>query len=480
MARDEDIRQEDGPHGEADRPDEPADRLDEQAAAEPSAPTLLADCLTVRISRDGMLATVTLTARPDQVEPACGEDLARLLGSAGVRFGIVEQATLDALIADWVAPVDDVIVAIGKHPTAPTDDEVTLEFDPDPQPQPEIGEDDRADFRELGLLQNVSAGDVLALRIPGRPGNPGVDVYGREVAPKPVRYLPLPAGRGTVVSEDGLQLLASGEGQVVLGRDGRVAVLPVYHVKGDVDFSTGNIDFRGSVVVMENVLTGFTVKATGNIEVRGIVEAANLVAGGDIIVRGGIQGSTRSSVVADGSVRARYLQNATVRAGTDVIVDDSIMHARVTGTRVRLIGRRALLVGGSTQAREAVIARIIGSHLATRTPISLGPDAQDEQELLEVLSHIDECELAQDVNAPADAAVAQKLAALHKRRDELQAWLIMPDELSVQALAVCYPGVVLQGRGHVYEVGDLTRYAHFSCTADGWVVGTGARGANAR
>ncbi|MCY0870501.1 MAG: FapA family protein, partial [Firmicutes bacterium] len=146
MATDDDTNRQDG-DGEVDQP---------------PARASFVDCVAVTTSRDGMLATVALTERPEQLEPVCGEDLTQLLRVAGITFGIVEQAALDELVANWAAPVDDVIVAIGKYPTASTDDEVILQFDPDPQPRPVIDEDDRADFRELGLLQNVTAGDLLA------------------------------------------------------------------------------------------------------------------------------------------------------------------------------------------------------------------------------------------------------------------------------------------------------------------------------
>ena len=49
-------------------------------------------------------------------------------------------------------------------------------------------------------------------------------------------------------------------------------MFPVYVVPGDVDFSTGNIDFIGSVKVMGSVRNGFSVKAEGNVEIMGRLE----------------------------------------------------------------------------------------------------------------------------------------------------------------------------------------------------------------
>ena len=46
----------------------------------------------------------------------------------------------------------------------------------------------------------------------------------------------------------------------------------------NVDFSTGNIDFPGNVIVHRSVKDCFTVKARDDIEVRGLIEAATLIA----------------------------------------------------------------------------------------------------------------------------------------------------------------------------------------------------------
>ena len=56
--------------------------------------------------------------------------------------------------------------------------------------------------------------------------------------------------------------------------------------------ATGNIDFLGSVIVLKRK-SGFTIKASGDIEINGIVEAAKIEAGGNITVKRGIQGKAK-------------------------------------------------------------------------------------------------------------------------------------------------------------------------------------------
>ena len=62
-------------------------------------------------------------------------------------------------------------------------------------------------------------------------------------------------------------------------------------IPGNVDFSTGSINFLGDINIKGDVLSGFTVRAMGNIHVDGVIEAGSAVeAGGDLVVVKGILG----------------------------------------------------------------------------------------------------------------------------------------------------------------------------------------------
>ena len=82
------------------------------------------------------------------------------------------------------------------------------------------------------------------------------------------------------MSEDGTKLISQVSGHVQLEGD-KVFVSNCLELV-DVDASTGDIDYDGSVVIKGNVLAGFSVKAAGDISVSGIVEGATLISGGNI------------------------------------------------------------------------------------------------------------------------------------------------------------------------------------------------------
>ena len=237
-------------------------------------------------------------------------------------------------------------------------------------------------FRDLDLLENVVVGQVLAVKVPAEDGVPGRTVTNRIIPARSGKDTQIKHGKGTILSEDGTELTAEINGQVVY-QNGKISVEPVYHVKGDVSLETGNIVFLGSVVVSGSVQDNFTVKAAGNIEIKGSVQKAFLEAEGDIIIRQGIMGREEAKVESTGgSVYAKFIQTANVVAERDVIVAEGIMHSNAdAGGRILCHGRRARIVGGLIRAGEEVNARYIGSDSFTKTVIRVGMNPKVLQQL---------------------------------------------------------------------------------------------------
>src|SRR5690606_12118002 len=88
------------------------------------------------------------------------------------------------------------------------------------------------------------------------------------------------------------------DGQVSITENDKINVFPIFEVKGDVDFRVGNIDFVGMVLIRGNVLSGFKIKATGDIRIMGEVEAADLEAGENIEIMAGVVAQGKGSIIA--------------------------------------------------------------------------------------------------------------------------------------------------------------------------------------
>lgn len=240
--------------------------------------------------------------------------------------------------------------------------------------KPLKNQDGTVDFRELNLVVNATKGELLSERIPPTSGKDGRRITGELITAKPGRAVVLQAGANTVLSEDQNKLYSIIDGQVLKTAKG-AKVVPVYTVKGDVDFSVGNIDFVGSVFVKGRVLDGFTIRAQEDIIIAGNVEGAVLRAGGNIKIKAGVVGKERAFIEADGNIFAKFFEMATVRCAGNIYVGKAILHSNCTaGDSIIIKGNKATLIGGITRAGNLVESDIIGSPLSAKTYLEVGVD----------------------------------------------------------------------------------------------------------
>ncbi len=331
--------------------------------------------ISVQVSPDEMKLFVIVPR--DEENPVTSEEVVAAIRAGGVCVDLDR----DALETAVENPGRKVLVAQGTPPVNGEDSSCKVEFD-EPIGRPAECSDGRANFYDLHLVMNVKKGDLLATRIPPTGGTDGLNVRGAPVPARPGRLISLPKGNNTVESDSGDALYAAIDGQALVDRVGKIAVSPVYTVNGSVDFSTGNVDFVGSVKVKDGIHAGFNVKTDVNIEVGASCEGLLVEAGQDVIVRGGIQGGRRQGkVVAGRDIVARFAENATMEAGRDVAVGEAILHSIVSAGRKVAVKGKGLIAGGVITAGEEVSAKVIGSTLATPTEIQVGVDPKVRNDL---------------------------------------------------------------------------------------------------
>ena len=293
------------------------------------------------------------------------DDILKKLSDLGVKHGVSYIA-----IDKWLQNrqyCTDVLLAKGTPPIDGKDGYLDYKFALEKSARPALKEDGSVDFHQLDLLNNVSPGDILAVKAPEREGKYGTDVTGAIIPPAKAVPLTLKYGKNfgknVDLSEDGNVLTAASPGHVDL-EQGRVTVHNIYMVRGDVGATTGDIDFDGSVRISGDVHAGFAVKATGNIFVDGVVENAYLTAGGQVAVGLGILGGVKGKIIAGGDVSAKFIQEGQV-ASEGKVLSGSILHSKVSAKdNIIVTTGKGLIIGGELKTSKNIAAMIAGSSRA--------------------------------------------------------------------------------------------------------------------
>lgn len=342
--------------------------------------------LAVQLSDDSMSATMTIQ-RGYGGHAVTVEEVENALAGHGVVCGILYDeiekgvATGEASrlpIASGIAPV-------------PGQDSQFISLIPEMSDQrPQLCEDDTADYRNLGDIVSVSLGDPLLRRTPPTTGTPGMNLFGVELPTTDGAELPFAENLTGIACDlqDCDLLIAAISGYPVLVPRG-VIVDPVFRLKR-VDLSTGNLRFKGSLEISGDVSEGMEVTATENITIGGLVEAARLKAGGEIVVTGGVIGHGKAlhgklvdrqdmaQIEAGGSVSVQFAENAAITAGGDIVVRELAMQSELTSGGSIVVGekgaRKGHIIGGICRAVNLVHAVVVGSHAGVPTAIEVGID----------------------------------------------------------------------------------------------------------
>lgn len=420
--------------------------------------------LIVDLSRDRMKATIKYDTR-EGARPPTKEMVIAALNEAGVVYGIDEDA-----IEIGIKSFKPFIAAQGLLPVPGENAYIDRKFNLGIQGKPVVDEYDKVDYKDLNLFVLAKENQTLAIRIPQTKGTPGKNILGDVVPAQNGRPVPMPEGKNTKVV--GERLIATVNGQIV-DKGSRISVDPRLEIKGGVGVSTGDVEFDGTVLIKGNVDQGFKVKATGDIEITGSINGAE-VTGRNVYISGGITGADRVKVYAEHDVRTAFAENAFIEAGNDIYIADIALHSHIrAGKKVVMESKHGQITGGHTVAGEEIHVKILGNDafVVTRISVGIDPNLQKEyQDLrknykeskrrlthitqtLNTLSKIDVNKLPQTridmINqlTRSQFPLAGQIKRDEKRILEIEAQLANMKNGRVKVSEIIYPGVRLSVNG---------------------------------
>lgn len=382
------------------------------------------ECYKLTVTPDKMQAYAKFYAASVGGENMTEEEMLKDLEMKGITCGIKRD-----VIANFFRKreyCEDILIAEGTAPQQGKDAWIEYKFNTDKKARPTLNEDGSVDFFHLNILNHCAKGDELAVLHPEVQGIPGENLFGEQIKPGDVKRESLKYGNNIEISEDKTILTSMVNGHVELV-EGSVFVSDVLEVE-NVDNSTGNIDYDGNVQINGNVGTNFSVRAQGDIMVKGVVEGASLWAGGNIVIVRGMNGMGKGILQAEGNIIAKFLENATAEA-KGYVSSESILHSKVTaGEEVNVDGRRGFITGGKVCATGSINVKTLGSEMGADTVVEVGADPKIKERIALLQKQLEEDTKMLESIQPILVSTKQKIA---------QGVKLTPDQLKyVQSLVL--------------------------------------------
>ena len=432
----------------------------------------------LRLEKDNSAAYLIPYAAPEELEPANRLELVKeilsVLGKAGIVHGILTGCLRESLTFGEE-------ITIAKATPAVNGEDSVVKMYSLAQSQPQIVASGKVDHYELNLINRVNEGDWLGERTDPTPGVPGTDIRGFPIKPVPGRLFPLKYDRTSVreAVSPGLTVLYSKKSGAVYFQGATIGVYDLLEIKGNVDYSTGNVDFNGFLTIRGTVEDKFSITATRDIEILGEigVGAVKQIVSteGSVYIKGGVAGKGAALIHCKKNLFVKYLSDTTVECEGSVYTGFYCFNSRIRAKQLIVESSTGRLTGGFADLDIRASAHDIGSRTENRTVIRIrGFDREAFLAEMEDISHrLKDLRLllptlkkrysssnaggstpdkGPDLVMSQIAKVQENIKVLEFRHKSLEEFLKTPGEGAVLALSHCYPRVRVEIKDRIYEV----------------------------
>lgn len=356
--------------------------------------TLVDAKVTISISPDKLKALITLTAA-DAGEVLSLKHIYEAIVDSGVESALVQKNIVKQCLER--KNVLNVCFANAILPLRGDDAQYISLVESESVTAPDIDDHGVADMLSTHKFRLVEAETHLMKRVPPTEGKPGTDVNGEEIKAEPGSDPGfLKDMTGVVFSKKDENLLISNiKGHPVVYCNG-VNVDPTIHVK-NVDLTTGNIRFDGSLEVNGDVVPGMSIDVTGDVFIKGSIERSTIKAGNNITVGGGVFGGEKEiyhkpfneaekgneadsdlieyELHAGGNVEAKFVSLSSIYAKQNIVVKEYIGNSYVKAGKAMLLGQdggKGVLFGGFSEAAENIVVNQLGTESYVPTRVNVG------------------------------------------------------------------------------------------------------------
>jgi len=451
----------------------------------------IAPHVEIEISEDKMSAYILVEATEgEKPQPITANDLYYELDNAGVKYGILDEVINDLTLGKKRG--EKVLIAAGHEPIDGEDVKFEYFFPTEKSLKPQIKEDGHIDYKEINVVSSVEKDALLIRKIPPTSGTNGADVRGNAILSINGKDLNISLGPGVYKDvETGLLIKASVNGVVFYNpRNNYLEVQQLYVIQGSVNYSTGNVRVNCSVEIKGDVKPGFTIATTSNVDIKGVVEVANINCDGTLNVKDGIIGDGVRLICVGSDLHSGYLNKAYVKCNGSVYVASEIRNSVVECNDELIIMKSfGVILGGKITAANKVIAPIVGNSYNIPTEIEVGiiPKYKEKylakekersslkkqlEEFSQKIASLNKNSQEGTVDSRLKGVIKQfeecniKLEKVNAEIEEIEkAYLNVPDP-GVYIAKTVFPGVTIRIKHLSYDVKEIYNHVMFKMIAD--------------
>lgn len=329
-----------------------------------------------QISRNRMEAAILIKPLLFNCTTLSSEDLYRMLTDEGIVHGVMYKQlnrTRESIRTGTSDPAR-IVLAKGREPTPGTNGSLKFHLEIGPIAG-ELLQDGSIDFRERKIMVPVADGQIIATKVPPTKGRPGMTVLGERIAQRYGIDIEIETVDEAVYSPEKQQVTATSDGVLSVVKNNVIKVCSKLEIPGDIDYSTGNIESRNSVVIHGSVLPGFQVKTGGDLEIRGSVMSTQVSSLANIVIKGGITGSA-STITGSGDVDIHFIEQGEIRCQGTCVIRKQCYYSKVyTGGAIRF-KEHSTVVGGELIAEDSITLGDVGATGADPVFIGAGVSAE--------------------------------------------------------------------------------------------------------
>jgi uncharacterized protein len=406
-----------------------------------------------------------------------------LLGSEGITYGVDLDRIKETVFACNTErkKVTGVVIARGKPPV----NEVPGHYEIPPRltgPRGKPAEEGaRVNHRAVHPFVLVRKDEPIARWIEPSEGEEGMTVTGVSRPPEKSTVDAYEPGENTRLEEGTVRAEKPGLFSI---ENNRLTVKELLEIKGNVDYHTGHIIFPGDVLISGEIREGFKVFAGGSVYCNETVEATEIAANRDFIVKTGVIGRGPGKIRVGGEVQAKFLENCDIKNRGRLTVQGSMVNSTVKCMDRIVLGDHGKIVGGEVSAVHGISSGDIGNKAYVHTYVQCGVDFESQKGLDKTKrKHLSLYLKLQKIDEMYQSNPTRQLESLRERMREVMSGLVekmneflekinKDEDAIIEVRGTVYPGTTVDICHTDYFVQEAMNHIRFRLDKDAGLIRT--------